>query len=255
MKPLLPTETNCKCCSHVAELYGVCDFSKRTDDGDSGVLSSKAAGIPIYYYRCGSCGFVFSRQFDHFTHEDFAKKIYNEEYSLIDPEHLEKRPKANARLIKNFFSAYKDELRILDYGGGTGVLCRELEKDGFKAIETYDPFLNKNHSKPTGRFNLILCLEVFEHIVDPYQTLSEMASFLEEHTGLLILSTLIQPENIDQIKTNWWYICPRNAHISIHTQLSLQIVFKRVGMHYMTANQDLHCAFRNLPYFAKHLIR
>jgi 2-polyprenyl-6-hydroxyphenyl methylase/3-demethylubiquinone-9 3-methyltransferase len=211
-------------------------------------------GIPVYYYRCDACNFIFTTYFDEYTHRDFAERIYNEEYDTIDPDHLERRPKSNAALIKNTFSAFKDDLKILDYGGATGVLGRELEAAGFKNIETYDPFLQKGSTKPTGKFNLVLCFEVVEHAVDPYYVFSDLIYSLADE-GLIIFSTLVQPENIDEMKTNWWYICPRNAHISIYTQLSLQIVFERVGASYMTANRDLHCAFRQIPDFAKHLIR
>lgn len=37
--------------------------------------SHELSGIPIYYYRCPDCRFIFTRAFDQFTKEDFQRTM------------------------------------------------------------------------------------------------------------------------------------------------------------------------------------
>src|SRR5438270_709952 len=84
MQQVCPLQEQCKCCGTAAYLYGVVDFHKHCDPTGSQALP--LSGVPIYYYRCADCLFLFATAFDRFTAQDFRHYIYNEEYLLIDPE-------------------------------------------------------------------------------------------------------------------------------------------------------------------------
>ena len=71
-------ERNCKCCGAAAALFGVVDFSKNCRELDGFFLP--VSGIPIYYYRCPDCDFIFTTFFDDFTDEDMKAHIYNDDY-------------------------------------------------------------------------------------------------------------------------------------------------------------------------------
>jgi hypothetical protein len=244
-------QTLCKCCGSKAGLYDVCDFSKNCEEKNGKFLS--LSGIPIYYYKCTSCGFVFTTQFDNCTEDEFKKYIYNDEYPAIDPEYLYKRPKNNADAAAKVFARQKNDLRILDYGGGNGLFEKNLKADGFSEVESYDPFCREYSNRPRGRFNLVLSFEVVEHLPDPHDMFKDMLSFLDSGNGLIMFSTLIQPSDIDKLKTFWWYISPRNGHVSIYTNNSLKAVLSTLGLNYASAGRNLHLAFRNKPDFAQHI--
>ena len=53
----------------------------------------------------------------------------------------------------------------------------------------------------------------------------------------------------------WWYIGPRNGHISIFSKRSLALVWSKLGYRLGSFNDDLHVAFRRVPDFAKHILR
>ena len=82
----------CKCCGAEAVLWDVCDFSKQCSA--AAPAPQPLSGMPVYYYRCGRCGFVFSCSFDDFSGDDFQQLIYNKEYyRSVDPAAVDQRPR------------------------------------------------------------------------------------------------------------------------------------------------------------------
>lgn len=252
LSPLAPPKTGCKCCGAPASLYGVVDFHKNCEERrNPGLLG--VSGVPVYYHRCGRCGFLFTAAFDVFSEADFGREIYNEEYLLVDPDFPLARPQANAEMIAGFFAASK-ELRILDYGGGNGLLARLLRDKGFTRVETYDPFVPDHAARPAGTYDLILCFEVVEHAPDPSATFRDIATLLDP-AGMVIFSTLLQPADIDAHGVGWWYVAPRNGHVSLHSAESLNRVARPLGLNVGSFHEGLHVLFRELPAFAAHLVR
>ena len=62
------------------------------------------SGVPVYYHRCPECQFIFTTALDQFSKEDFARHVYNDQYSLIDPDYQDARPRHNAALVKELLS-------------------------------------------------------------------------------------------------------------------------------------------------------
>ena len=56
---------------------------------------------------------------------------------------------------------------ILDYGSGKGALSEQLRNKGFQVTE-YDPAVEEIDIKPITKFDLILCVDVLEHIEPDY---------------------------------------------------------------------------------------
>ena len=250
-QPITDKQATCKCCGSAAALYGVVDFHKHCEvqhRHDLGV-----SGIPIYYYRCPSCGFIFTIAFDNFTKEDFSRRIYNSDYILVDPDYKEERPRGNADLVSNLFPTLTPQ-RILDYGCGEGVLVDVLRGTGRFQVDAYDPFVPRYAARPTQRYNCIVSFEVLEHSTQPAQTIADMNELLTEN-GLIVLSTLLQPEDIDQQGLNWWYAGPRNGHVSLFSVAGLLKLVEPFGFKHGSFNANLHVLFREVPAFAQHLIR
>jgi 2-polyprenyl-6-hydroxyphenyl methylase/3-demethylubiquinone-9 3-methyltransferase len=68
---------------------------------------------------------------------------------------------------------------------------------------------------------------------------------------MIIISTLLQPDNIDQQGVNWWYAGPRNGHVSLFSRASLEKIVKPLGFNLDSFNADLHVLYRKIPEFAK----
>jgi Methyltransferase domain len=221
----------CKICGQDAPFFDVVDFNKCV-----GFYCFGPADIAVDWHRCDECGFLFTRFFDDWTHDDFRRFIYNDDYVLVDPEYASVRPILVADHLAQFLGDFKDA-RILDYGAGGGLFANRLMELGFKRIESYDPF--SLPVLPSGQFDLITCTEVIEHIPSPLTALQEMQSLLSQD-GCIIIGESLQPPDIAELRGNWWYVAPRNGHVSTFADRSfaalaelLGLVFHRGGGHHV----------------------
>jgi Methyltransferase domain len=246
LQAICPKETPCKCCGALASLYGLLDFHKNCEIYRKNAL--EISGVPIYYHRCPVCQFIFTTALDDFTKEDFERYVYNDQYPLIDPDYQEVRPRGNATLVGRLFSEAKPA-RILDYGGGNGTLAELLRDAGFPHVETYDPFVPRFSEKPTGLFDCVICFEVLEHSTDPPRTLRHMVEFLTD-TGIMLISTLLQPGDIDRQGLSWWYAAPRNAHVSLYSKTSLEKLAERLGFQVHSLDESYHMLYRQNSHLA-----
>jgi FkbM family methyltransferase len=241
----------CKICSTASPLYGSVDFNKNCEARRGLVLPE--AGILVGYNRCPRCGFLFTPAFDGWGREEYAQAIYNEHYILVDPDYKQTRPTGNAAMLAQTFAADKGHLSLLDFGGGNGILAQTLVKDGFQSALTYDPFNPEFAKLPGGRFNVVSCFETLEHVPDPRRQIAEIAKCVGDE-GLVFFSTLVQPADFDELGLDWWYVGPRNGHISLFSRRALTEAWNRQGFKIASFNDNLHIAFRKIPAFAKHLV-
>ena len=233
-------ETPCKCCGAAASLYGLLDFNKNCEIYRNNALD--IAGVPIYYHRCPECRFIFTTALDHFSKADFERYVYNEQYPLIDPDYKEARPRHNAKVVARLLDQ-APPARILDYGGGNGTLAELLLEAGFSDVTTYDPFVRRFDSRPDGLFDCVICFEVLEHSTDPSKTLRDIAGMLT-YSGLILISTLLQPDDIDSQGLAWWYAAPRNAHVSLYSSASLEKLARSTGFQVHSLDQSYHVLVR-----------
>jgi SAM-dependent methyltransferase len=184
------------------------------------------AGIPIDYFCCLFCGFVFTTDFDTWTREEFASLVYNADYIKVDGEYTRVRPERTARDAAQWLTGC-EQARILDYGSGSGVFVDRMRALGFPYVEGYDPY--SSPTRPTGQFDIVTCFEVFEHSPDPVATLGEMKSFLYDD-GCILFSQTVHPPDIHAVRGSWWYLAPRNGHISTYSEEALGELARRHGM-------------------------
>jgi SAM-dependent methyltransferase len=252
LRPPTPELRPCKICAAPAGLYGVADFSRSCEVARG--IHLPLVGVPVYYRRCSTCGFLFSDGFDDWTNADFRQHIYNDDYTTVDPDYTATRPAASAASVAQLFGASKASLRVLDYGGGNGKLGELLRADGFAVVETYDPFTPDFARPPETVFDLVTCFETLEHLPDPNAGIADIVERLAE-PALVFFTTLVQPENLDRLRMGWWYIAPRNGHISIFSRRALALAWQRHGFSFGSIDDNRHVAFRELPDFARHLIQ
>jgi hypothetical protein len=252
LKPVSAAPAPCKICQQPAALFGVVDFNRCCKISDGIILPP--SGTPVYYRRCGACGFLFTNAFDDWSDADFKANIYNVGYLAVDPDYAKARPRSNAAAVQQLFGAQKTELRVLDYGGGSNVLCSELRAAGFPVATTYDPFVPEYAEPPEGKFNLVTCFETLEHMPDPLAGIGVIVANLAD-PGLVLFSTLLQPPDFDKLGLNWSYVGPRNGHVSLFSRNALVLAWRGHGCQTASFSDNLHVAFRTMPEFAKNLIK
>lgn len=243
-----PRPAPCKVCGGESALFGVVDFHKSCIEAQGKRLA--LSGRPVYYRRCGQCGFVFTTAFDAWDFAAFGENIYNGDYIVVDPDFAELRPSGNAKLVAGAFPEAKQSITILDYGGGAGLFAAKLRSEGFNAA-TYDPF-SEFKEMPSDKFDLVTSFEVMEHVPEPKSTVAAMVSLLKK-PGAILFSTLVQPAEFESVGLNWWYAAPRNGHISLYSTQALARLFEAHGMRVASFSSNLHIAYAAVPEFAAHL--
>jgi SAM-dependent methyltransferase len=242
--PLAPaTEfAHCKICNTASAQFDHCDINQ---GGPPDALARAALGQSIHFYRCPACGLMFTPQLDHWQPEQYRTHIYNDSYIEVDPDYTLARPMAQASMLKNMLQFLPPDFSLLDYGAGSGILAQQLNKMGIHA-RSEDPYsLESLQTQPTASqlFNVVCAFEVLEHSSDPLKTLAHMRERLKPG-ACMIVSTLLQPEDIITLGCKWWYCAPRNGHITIFSKASLSLAFQHTGAkQWVSQTPGLHVAY------------
>lgn len=230
----------CKVCGTPSPLFDVCDFMKNCEQRRDPALGRPLAGVPVYFHRCPACGFIFTAVFDSLSDAEMGALIYNDEYVRFDPDFVEARPRQMAQMVRGMIGdALLERLSLLDYGGGSGRLRDLLRQAGGRHVESYDPYFQSG--APEARFDLLLCFEVLEHARHPRRIVSDLRRLLNP-AGVVMFSTLLQPPDIAEQGARWWYIGPRNGHVSVFTGKSLRELFALEGLEVLHGSNGLHVA-------------
>jgi SAM-dependent methyltransferase len=243
----------CAVCGGSSSLLDVVDFNKSCEEAKGKFLP--LAGVPVYYALCGSCGFCFAPEIAKWSLDEFAQRIYNNQYTLVDPDYIEVRPREHAATLLSMFGNALRSVRHLDYGGGDGTLVEILRKSGWDST-SYDPFVNRD-TRPDqlGQFELITAFEVFEHVPDVQELMSQLRSLLSPN-GVVLFTTLLSDGNIHpNQRIGWWYASPRNGHISLFSRDSLAILAQGSKFNVGSFDSGVHAFFTEVPPWASHVIR
>lgn len=248
----MKTYENCPVCGDTAVLLDVVDFNKSCEENRGTFLP--LSGIPIYYSICESCSFTFSPGMWNWSESDFLEKVYNEDYVKVDPDYLAARPAAHAVMLNGLFGKERSQVRHLDYGGGNGVLSKELAAHGWNTL-SYDPFpKNDLRLDAIGKFNLITAFEVFEHVPEPDELMANIRALMDD-SCLVLFSTLASDDHLEQFsRIDWWYCSPRNGHISLFSKASLEILASKHSLKFGSFNDGLHWFCNEVPAWARPLL-
>jgi SAM-dependent methyltransferase len=252
-KPRLQDALRCQVCGGAARLFDVVDFNKSCEEARGKFLP--LSGAVVYYARCDACGFCYAPEFRWWTPEDFRRHIYNDGYSEVDPDYAGARPAAQATLLRNLFGGQAGRFRHLDYGGGLGLLSRQLREAAWDS-SSYDPFIDASSSiAALGQYDFITAFEVFEHVADPNVLMRDVKALLAPG-GLVMLSTgLSDGKIVPGQRLTWWYASPRNGHISLFSGASLRALAHNFGLSVCSLSDSLHFLLASIPEWAAHIFQ
>jgi SAM-dependent methyltransferase len=216
----------CKICGEACESFDFLDFNKFCDELNP--FRFGHSGVNVHYVRCRHCGLIFTNFFDNWTDADWKRFVYNQDYVKVDKEYANTRP---VHVAKDFARRLRgaEQARILDYGSGAGVFGDRMREQGFRHVECYDPFSSPR--RPEGLFDIITCFEVIEHSPAPMDTLRDMAGLMADG-GCILFSQTTQPDDILARRSGWWYLAPRNGHISVYTEETLVVMGRLTGLRF-----------------------
>lgn len=246
-----PLRQACPVCAGASRLLDVLDFNRTCLD-----LRLPLSGTPVYYAICEHCGFVFSPEFLAWRREEFAERVYNDSYALVDPDSRGARALANARFLVDALGPDCRSIDHLDFGGGEGALSRILQQHGWNS-RSCDPFFageGPDREEPEGRFDLITAFEVMEHAPRPNELLEQLRQHMDQRC-LVLFSTLLSDGNIlPGQRLTWWYASPRNGHISLFSRASLSLLARRHGLAFGSLGAGLHYFLNQRPEWASRVL-
>lgn len=158
---------------------------------------------------------------------------------------LNKADSINQVSSQQVYNTESKEPILLDFGGGSGLLVRLLRDVGLESywIDAYCENMfargfewhDSAHLKPS----LATCFEVFEHLLNPLDSIRDML----EISPNLLFSTQLLPCAIPQYcgdKQWWYYGFSHGQHISFYTRQSLEHIAKIYKLHFVSCG-DIHC--------------
>ena len=139
--------------------------------------------------------------------------------------------------------------RLLDIGGGDGLLCRLLRDRGINC------YVRDKYARPTyaqgfdepdfEQPDLVLAFEVVEHLPDPA---AELQAFFAHKPQAVLIST----ELYDGQAAGWPYIAPESGqHVFFYSREALEFIAQRYGYTLLLSGEfmlflkpGLHAAWR-----------
>ena len=194
-----------------------------------GTLLSK---YDVAYFLCKGCGSL-QTEAPHWLAEAYAEHnlAASDTGAALRSLDCQATVYAVARILR-----FRPDASILDFGGGSGLLCRHLRDCGFdaKLVDLYaaNQFA-QGFDDDGGRFEIICAFEVAEHFSNP---MSEMDRIFGRGARLCIFGTATYRDQ----GADWWYLSPASGqHVFFYSHRAMATLGAKYGYAYFRAS-DIH---------------
>ncbi len=185
--------------------------------------------------QCTNCGFIQCTDLNQVIH--FYEDLRDEEY-----ENTRNERKLQEKKVIEKIAHFKPSGRLLDIGAGSGIMVETaLEKgygaEGVEPSKWLQELAQKHglpvhqgvfpHSSVKGEFDIIACIDVIEHVVDPAELLQAMAKQLKNDGILVLVTPDVRSFPARLLKFRWWHF--RVAHIGYFNKRNLNMLAERCG--------------------------
>lgn len=193
------------------------------------------------YDVCTVCGYLCVRD-PHWLEEAYTSAIVAADTGLV------MRNTSLALKVASFLfwlMGERGQGRYLDAAGGYGLLTRLMRDLGFDFYWADKYCANLlargfEFSEHLKGCQAVTAMEVMEHLADPLAFVDDVLKVAGSDT-LLFTTDLYEGEPPGQ---DWWYYAfPTGQHIGFFTRSSLEILGRRLGLNFITAN-GLHVLSR-----------
>jgi len=222
----------------------------------------------ISYRRCGDCRCLFAT-------EQFADTYWEKYYS--DGYHearghggaaagIEQAKKFTIGRFFHLLTPMTPGARLLEVGCGTGDALSVADELGYrvvgidlseqaiaKARERYPRLLFhsgmvEKAALPDGSFDVIVLLDVIEHIAHPQPFADAIVRLLNPGGRLLIITPDAASLSARLLGARWFHAFPE--HVLLHSRRSLKLLFEARGL--FSANCGFAWKWLNLEMLARH---
>lgn len=218
-----PKTIECRLCGGIGEFR----FSRRATDGDE-----------VSSYECTSCRSLQTED-PYWLGEVYSHNASKQEAPSLDTWAVERT--GFCRIVVFFIwklgGISNTGDKLLDWGGGPGLLVRMLRDVGIDAYN-YDKYV-RNHfasgfSRSEGsRYNFVTAFEVLEHFPNPKSDLEPI--FALQPSCLLISTCLYKDQG-----PNWGYLGPaKSQHVFFYSDEAFRLIGRRYGYRVVRFPQEM----------------
>jgi len=188
----------------------------------------------IQYYACDNCKFI-QTEVPYWLSEAYSEVIGKSDIGLVGRNIA--LSKITTLVIALFFDP---DSRFLDYGGGNGMFVRLMRDKGlnFYWRDKYaeNAFATGFEYTPGDHYELVTAFEVFEHLPNPLDEISEMLKLSDN----ILFSTLLLPKTPPLPQEWWYYSLDGGQHVSFYALESLHKIADKFKVSVYTNGLSLH---------------
>jgi len=198
----------------------------------------------IDYYLCLDCKCIFTEE------PYWLEEAYKNPIVVTDTGIMERNLAICDALMKIFNHYFNENVKVLDYAGGYGILTRLLRDRGVDAywhdIYTTNLLARGFEYDGKSKVDVILAFEVLEHLPNPLEAIIEIMS----KTDCFVFSTQFLDKYDYKSNKDWWYFIPESGqHIFFLSNTAIKKLATLINCNYTTVN-GLHILYRNIEFKA-----
>jgi hypothetical protein len=181
----------------------------------------------IAYYHCPICDCIFTEP------PYWLQEAYHASITVTDTGIMERNINACKDLMHVFKRYFHPSIKVVDYGGGYGILTRMLRDRGVNAFwsDKYSENLLARGFEYDGTslVDVMLAFEVVEHLSDPLQIIGEIM----KKANYFIFSVNLLKHCHYKSNKEWWYFAAESGqHIFFPSAKTLQYIALQYGCTY-----------------------
>lgn len=197
-------------------------------------------GTTLPLARCGRCGFVFAPAARALDLAALYAALDDEEYVRTGAS---RRLQMRA-LVRRATRLHPTARTLLDVGAGAGLLVDEASRAGLAAVGVEPSRRLSAHARASGigvvtgslphaalgaaRFDVVMLVDVLEHVADPVALLQRCAERLAPGGILVVVTPDVASAAARALGRRWWHF--RIAHVGYFTRETLARVAGRAGL-------------------------
>lgn len=192
--------------------------------------------LKVDYWKCGHCGFVYSKTHqemtpDHWLELNASAHHYFENH--LEEQTINQPPYADQALALLMLSRNGIVVaeRAIDYAAGYGTFSKLLSKYFNIEISIFDSYVRNDKEnveyvaeEDLEKYKLVINSAMFEHVLTRGDL--DRVNNLVADDGVLMIHTVIC-ERIPK-DPNWFYLAPI-VHTAFHTNKSMAILMEQWG--------------------------
>ncbi len=204
-------------------------------------ISDSRYGVTLELWRCADCGFIYAPEKDVEELEGLYERLTDPGYA----ESQDSRILQMRWLLQIACEQRPDASNLLDIGAGTGLLVREAAALGLDAVGVEpSSWLVEQARESNGvelvrgvyphpslegrRFDLVLLIDVIEHVADPVALLQACRSALAPGGLMVVVTPDASSAASKLLGKRWWHY--RLAHVGYFDRGSFARAAQAAGL-------------------------